>query len=88
MAVVSVGGILLGLFRASTPARPRPAPPLASPPVRWLAGPPRSSRAVGLSREEAMRVLAELQEMDQRLRDLRESLTALLERASPDAKRQ
>jgi len=35
-----------------------------------------------------MRVLAELQEMDQRLRDLRESLTALLERASPDAKRQ
>jgi hypothetical protein len=33
-----------------------------------------------------MRLLVELQEMDQRLRDLREGLTALLERASPDAK--
>jgi len=41
-------------------------------------------QAAGLSREEAMRLLAELKEMDQRLRDLREGLTALLERASPD----
>jgi hypothetical protein len=40
----------------------------------------------GLSREDAMRLLAELQEMDQRLRGLRERLMALLERASPDAK--
>jgi len=39
----------------------------------------------GLSREEAMRVLAELREMDQCLRDLREGLFDLLERASPNA---
>jgi hypothetical protein len=32
-------------------------------------------QAVGLSREEAMRLLAQLQETDQRLRDLREGLT-------------
>jgi hypothetical protein len=43
-------------------------------------------QAAGLSREEAMRLLAELEEMDQRLRDLRQGLTAaLLERTSPDA---
>jgi hypothetical protein len=40
----------------------------------------------GLNREEAMRLLAQLQEMDQQLRDLREGLTALLERASPESK--
>jgi hypothetical protein len=43
-------------------------------------------QAAGLSREEAMRLLAELQAMDQRLRNVQEGLTALLERASPDAK--
>jgi hypothetical protein len=42
-------------------------------------------QTAGRSREQAMRLLAQLQEMDQRLRDLREGLTALLERASPDA---
>jgi hypothetical protein len=42
-------------------------------------------QAAGLNREEAMRLLSELQEMDQRLRDVREGLTALLERALPDA---
>jgi hypothetical protein len=43
--------------------------------------PPKSA---GLNREEAMRLLAQLQETDQRLRGLREGLTALLERPSPD----
>jgi hypothetical protein len=38
-----------------------------------------------LSREEAMRLLAQLHETDQRLRDLQEGLTALLERSSPEA---
>jgi hypothetical protein len=45
-----------------------------------------SPKAAGLNRE-ATRLLAQLQEMEQRLRDLREELTALLERASPDAQR-
>jgi hypothetical protein len=43
--------------------------------------PPKSA---GLNREEAMRVLAQLQETDQRLRDLREGLTALLAVASEE----
>jgi len=43
--------------------------------------PPQSA---GLSREEAMRLLAELQEMDRRLRALREGLLALVAVASPD----
>jgi hypothetical protein len=33
-----------------------------------------------------MRLLAELHGMDRRVRDLREGLTELLERASPDVK--
>ena len=41
--------------------------------------PPKSA---GLNREEAMRLLVQIQETDQRLRDLQEGLTALLERAS------
>jgi hypothetical protein len=40
------------------------------------------SQAAGLKREKAG-LMTELQEVDQRLRDLREGLTALLERASP-----
>jgi hypothetical protein len=39
-------------------------------------------QAAGLSREEAMALLAELQEMDRRLRGLREGLLALVELAS------
>ena len=35
-------------------------------------------QAMGLSREKAMRVHAELQEMDQRVRELREGLLTLL----------
>jgi hypothetical protein len=35
-------------------------------------------QAAGLNREEAMRLLSDLQEMDQRLGDVRESLTASL----------
>jgi hypothetical protein len=42
-------------------------------------------QAAGLSREEAMRLLAQLQETDKWLRELREGLTTLLDRASPDA---
>ena len=41
------------------------------------------AQAPGLRREEAMRLLAELQEMDRRLRDLRQGLAVLLERDSP-----
>jgi hypothetical protein len=40
--------------------------------------------AAGLSREEAMRLLAELQEMDKRLRELRDGLLALVALPSPD----
>jgi hypothetical protein len=42
------------------------------------------TQAAGLSPEEVMRLLAELQEMDRRLRELREGLVALVELASPD----
>ena len=41
-------------------------------------------QAAGLSREEPMRLLAELQKTDQRLRELSEGLTALLEQATLD----
>ena len=64
--------------------------------ARWIA--PRSclsgaawpcsphSRLASAGSEEAMRLLAQLQETDQRLRDLQDGLTALLERASPETK--
>jgi hypothetical protein len=45
-----------------------------------------SERASLQRREDAMRLLAELQEMGGWLRDLRDGLMALLERASPHAK--
>ncbi|MGH8995444.1 MAG: hypothetical protein ACRDYB_05350 [Acidimicrobiales bacterium] len=38
--------------------------------------------AVGLSREDAMRLLAELQDMDRRLREPRDRLVALVALAS------
>jgi hypothetical protein len=38
----------------------------------------------GLSREEGMRLLAELQEMDRRLQQLREGLLALVDLASEE----
>jgi hypothetical protein len=38
--------------------------------------------AAGLGREEAMQLLAELQEMDRRFRDLREGLLALVQLTS------
>lgn len=41
-------------------------------------------QAASLSREEAMKLFAELQKADQRIRELREGLTLLLERSSPD----
>jgi hypothetical protein len=42
-------------------------------------------QAAGLSREEAMGLLAELQEMDKRLRELRDGLLALVALASPES---
>lgn len=44
------------------------------------------AQAPGLKREETMRLLAQLQETDQRLRDLRGGLLALIEQASPEGK--
>lgn len=41
-------------------------------------------QSAGLNREEAMRLLAELQDLDRRLRSLREGLVALLDIASPE----
>ncbi len=41
-------------------------------------------QAAGLSREEALRLLAQLQEMDRRLQRLRDGLTALVAVASEE----
>lgn len=42
------------------------------------------SESAGLSREEAIRLLAELQDMDRGFRDLRDGPTAPLERGSTE----